>query len=627
MGEDLLLQLTAIVVLGAGAQWIAWRINLPSILLLLLFGIAAGPWLGWIRPDELFGPVLLPVVSLAVALILYEGGLTLRMSELSKVGATVRNLVTIGAALTWAISAAAAHWILGLPWSLAALLGAMLSVTGPTVIAPLLRHIRPKGPAGPILKWEGIVIDPIGAMLAVLVFETIELGGASGAGRHAMVAVLKTVFLGGGIGFVFAMVLTLVLARHWIADHLENAISLMLVLAAFTLANHVQHEAGLLAVTVMGFTLANQKWADIRHIAEFKENLRVLLISGLFIVLAARLEIAQVQAVLGSGLIFVAVLILLARPLSAWMCTMGTGLASRQRALIAWMAPRGIVAAAVASIFSFRLEERLAALGDSAEAALPFSAAQVDMLVPITFVTIIATVAVYGLSAPAVARWLGVAEANPQGVLFVGAPHWARLIALVLQREGIGVMLVDTNRDLVRAARMAGLPVHNGSVLAHSALDQIDLGGLGRLIAATPNNFVNVLSVQRFRHVFGKANCYQLATQADRPDAEKASYVRGRVAFGPEVTFAALASKVSAGFVAKATKLSEQFDHAAFLAEHGDDALPLFVINSQRRLLVLRSSEGLQPAAGDTLVCLIPPEDHPPSQSSVTLDPEGAGRT
>jgi NhaP-type Na+/H+ or K+/H+ antiporter len=608
LGEHLLLQLSAIVVLGAGAQWIAWRINLPSILLLLLFGIAAGPWLGWIRPDELFGPVLLPAASLAVALILYEGGLTLRMAELPKVGAAVRNLVTLGAALTLAIIAVAAHWILGLPWPLAALLGAVLSVTGPTVITPLLLHIRPKGPAGPILKWEGIVIDPIGAMLAVLVFETIELGATSGAGRHALIAVLKTVLLGGGIGFAMGMMLTLVLARHWIADHLENAISLMMVVAAFALANQVQHESGLLAVTVMGFTLANQKWADVQPIVEFKENLRVLLISALFIVLAARLEIAQVQAVLGSGLILVAVLILLARPLSAWICTMGARLAWRQRALIAWMAPRGIVAAAVASLFAFRLEERLAGPGDPAGAVLSFTAAQVQMLVPITFVTIIATVAVYGLSAPLLARWLGVAEANPQGVLFVGAPSWARQIALLLQREGIGVMLADTNRDLVREARMKGLPVHSGSVLSDSALDRLDLGGLGRLIAATPNNWVNVLSVQRFRHLFGKANCYQLATQSDRPATEKPSYAQGRIAFGPEVTFAALASKVASGFVAKATKLSEQFDYDAFLAEYGEGALPLFVINGQRNLTVLRSAEGLAPEAGDTLICLVPPE-------------------
>ncbi|MFQ5430137.1 MAG: cation:proton antiporter, partial [Phycisphaerae bacterium] len=232
MSDSILIAIAGIIVLGVSAQWIAWRIGLPSILLLLTFGIIAGPLTGWIRPGELFpDDLFFPVVSLAVALILYEGGLSLKVSELPKVGSVVRNLVSIGALLSWGIGALAAHVVLGLDVALSALLGAILVVTGPTVIGPLLRQIRPAGVVGPVLKWEGIVIDPIGALAAVLIYEAILIGEAKEASIYVALGVLKTLMLGSGIGLAAAGLLVLMLARYWIADHLQNAASLMLVLA------------------------------------------------------------------------------------------------------------------------------------------------------------------------------------------------------------------------------------------------------------------------------------------------------------------------------------------------------------------------------------------------------------
>ena len=471
MAESELIQLAGIIVLGAAAQWIAWRVGLPSILLLLTFGIIAGRWL---HPTELFGNLLFPMVSISVALILYEGGLTLKLAEFRKVGGVVRNLVTAGAAVTWLIGALAAHFVIGLDAGLSALLGAVVVVTGPTVIGPLLRQIRPSGPVGPILKWEGIVIDPIGALLAVLVFGIVS-GEAEGAAGHVAWGIAKTVVFGGGIGFLAAAILVVMIERYWIADFLQNAVSLMLVVAAFAVSNHIQHESGLLAVTVMGFVLANQKRADIEHIVEFKENLRVLLISALFIVLAARLEISQLLNVLGRGVAFAAVLVLVARPVCVLLATWRSDLSKAQRLFLGWMAPRGIVAAAVASVFALRLEtvwrerlERLEAAGDPAAAALSDQLAGVAQLVPVTFITIIASVALYGLTAPIVARRLGVAESNPQGILFAGAHAWIREAAALLQREGIAVLLIDSNRQNVHAARMAGLPTYAGSILSES---------------------------------------------------------------------------------------------------------------------------------------------------------------
>lgn len=249
--------------------------RIPSILLLLVFGIVAGPVLGWIDPDDMLGSLIYPVVSLAVAMILFEGGLSLSVKEFRAIGGVMAWLVTLGAAITWLVGAIAAHWILGLDWPLAILLGAVLVVTGPTVIGPMLRFIRPTGQTSAILKWEIIVIDPIGAMLAVLVIRVILESGTQPVMVVAGI-VLKTIAIGTLSGLLGALILGVCMKRDYIPDYLHNPVAVMFVVAAFTGANLLQSESGLLAVTIMGFALANQKAVSVQHIVEFKENLRVL---------------------------------------------------------------------------------------------------------------------------------------------------------------------------------------------------------------------------------------------------------------------------------------------------------------------------------------------------------------
>lgn len=593
MHETVLLAITGIVVLGISAQWLAAQIRLPSILLLLFFGLVAGPATGFLNPDALFGETLFPLVSLSVALILYEGGLSLKLSDLPKVGGVVRNLVTIGLLITWGVGALAARLIFGMDIGVAMLLGAVLVVTGPTVIGPLLRHLRPSGSVGPILMWEGIVIDPIGAVLAVLVFEAIAggtAGDAATAGFFAM-AVFKTIVLGGGLGVLVGVALTLLIERYWIPDFLQSAVSLMLVVGVFTGANWLQPESGLLAATLMGITLANQHRVDVRRIVEFKENLRVLLISSLFILLAARLEPTSLKAVGAGGALFVVLLVVVARPLAAFVSTVRSGLRTEERLVLAWMAPRGIVAAAVSSVFALRLAER--------------GYAGADLLVSITFLVIIATVAIYGLTSPLVARRLGVADPDPQGILFVGAHGWVRVLAALLQDKGFRILLVDSNRANITAARMAGLATYSGSILAEYAIAEMRLGGIGRLLAVTPNDSVNTLAVQRFTRVFGRANCYQLPPQREperKPALDK--HVQGRWLFAPELTNAALEQRFAQGATFKATRLSESFDFATFQSHYGETAAPLFVIVGGGRLNVVTADEAADPRPGDTLISL-----------------------
>jgi len=598
MAENLIVGLAIIIILGIGAEWLAWRLHLPSILLLLIFGFLAGPVVNLLDPDALFGNLLLPVVSLAVAIILFEGGLNLRIAELRKTGSVVRNLITIGILVTWLIGASAAYFILGLDIALAVLLGAILVVTGPTVIMPLLRYLRPSGQIGSILKWEGVVIDPIGAILAVIVFEVIVAGGKQETMTLVIFSLLKTVLFGGVIGVLGAIIVMQLLRRYWIPDFLHSVVTLMVVVAAFTASNLLQTDSGLLAVTVMGIVLANQKTVSVRHIMEFKENLRVLLISGLFIILAARLKMSDLAYISAGSLIFLAILMLVARPVSVVLSTLGSKLSWRERLFISWLAPRGIVAAAVSSVFALRLLED----------GYP----QAKLLVPLTFMIIIGTVVIYGLSASPLARWLKVAEPNPQGVLIVGGHSWARAIAHTLQEEGYKVLMVDANWANISAARMANVPTFYANILSQYAMDEIELNGIGRLMALTSDDQFNSLSALQFANVFGRAESYQLPpleSEEKKGRGTVSQHLRARLLFGPGMNYAYLNDRFTSGAVIKTTSLTEEFDYEGFKIYYGEKAIPLFLIDENGNLVIFTVDNPPRPRPGQKLISLIWPID------------------
>lgn len=590
MHQPILFSLTLIVVLGAAAQWLAWATRLPSILLLLLAGFLAGPLTGWIEPDQIFGKLLLPFVSLSVALILFEGGLSLRIREIKGVRAVVFALVTVGVVVTWVVAGAAAYYLLGFDVKMSALLGAILSVTGPTVVQPLLRHIRPIGLAGSILKWEGIVVDPVGAMLSVIVFE-IAFGDQLGKAAHHLITVLWRTVLSGGIGLAAAGVIVVTFKRYWVPDHLRNAVAMMLVVISFYASNRLQAESGLLAVSVMGIALGNQRWVDMRHVLEFKENLRVFLLSAIFILLSARIPMADLARTSLREIAFVVILIVIVRPASVFVSTLGSRLTWAERGLIACMAPRGIVAAAVASVFAFSLER--------------YGVAEGRLLVPIVFGTIVGTVLFYGLIGPIIARRLKLADSNPQGVLLVGAGLFSREVARVLQSLGFRVLAADTNRYEIRSAQMEGIPVYHGNVLSEEVGYELDLAGIGKMMAITPNDEVNQLAVETYSRVFGSANTFRLAPKpAVHPSTQRSESTPPRALFSAEATFGHLSDLCKRGAKAKATKLSSEFNYEAFRAEHGSAFIPLFVLNQAGQILVVRAGAQINPVAGDTIVTL-----------------------
>lgn len=589
MHESFVIGLVSVAVLGGAAQWLGWRLRLPAILLLLIFGVAAGPeGLGLVQTDAMFGDLLLPFVAISVAILLFEGALTLHLPELGERFGVVAKLVTVGTVVTWVLGGVGAHYVLGLSWSLSVLVGAVLTVTGPTVVIPLLRQIRPTGPGGAVLKWEGILIDPIGAVLAVLVFEGLIDGGA----MPAVLGIGKTIFAGTVFGILPAWILTVCLARYWIPDHLHSASALGLALLGYALANLFQHEAGLMAVTVMGVTLANQRRVDLSHIMEFKENLQVLLISALFILLAARVRWEELREIGAPEFLFLGLLILVVRPIGVALSTAGSNLPHVDRLFVAAMAPRGVVAAAVTAIFALRLEEE--------------GFAGAERLVPIVFFVIAGTVAIYGLLGRPLAHRLGVADKNPNGILIVGAHGFARALARALRDLGVPILVVDTNARHVGAARLEGLSVYHGSVLSDQADEELDMPGLGRVFAMTANDEVNALSARHFVHLFGRENLFQLATtrKAAEGSAELGSELRARVLFGDGVTFDVLQQRFREGYEFVPTVLDDELGLEEWRKAAGEDALPVLAVDPEGRVKVATKAHPLEPVPGDTLVAL-----------------------
>ncbi|MNX78790.1 K(+)/H(+) antiporter NhaP2 [compost metagenome] len=586
--------------IGAAAllcQWLAWRLKLPAILFLLLTGILAGPGLHLLDPQEMFGPLLMPLVSLAVALILFEGSLTLHLSEWREIGSVVHRLVTIGALSTWVVIAVATHWLLDFDWMLAILFGSLTLVTGPTVIVPMLRVVRPKASIANILRWEGIVIDPIGALLAVVVYSFI-IASAEGNGLKESLLTFGGVILCGSLfGILGGWLLGTLIRRQWLPEYLHNLAALAAVLGIFIIANEVMHESGLLAVTLMGMWLANMKGVDVRHILHFKENLSVLLISGLFILLAARLDL---DAMIGLGplvLILLLVIQLIARPLNVLISTAGSSLSWRERALLGWIAPRGIVAAAVSAIFAIRLHEA------GHEGAL--------LLVPLTFAVIIGTVVLQSATARPLARLLKVAEPAPSGFLIIGANGPARTLGKALQQLGSRVLLTDSSWENIRAARMEGLPTYFGNPASQHADAHLDLVGLGHLLALSPSGEMNTLALMRFRHDFGHQRMFGLASgqESRRTDKHRTSLEhRGNQLGSVALTYGKFASQLSQGAELYSTTLTDGFGWEDYRTLHGDRATLLFLRDDSGWVHVVTPDSSLKPAAGWTLLALIQPE-------------------
>ncbi len=585
---------TAVILLvGMVAQWIGSRLRVPAIVFLLLAGVLLGPVGGVLDPDATYGDLLFPVVSLAVAVILFEGSLTLGHAGLRAAGAIVTRLLTVGAAVTLVGGAFAAELVLGVERRLAWLVASVLIVTGPTVIGPLVRSIGLRGRVGRILEAEGILIDPMGAVLTVLLFEALF-----GTGERSTVATLLVAVAAGiGFGLVAAGLLTVLLSRFLLPDHLQSVATLAVVLAAFAAADHVQAESGLLAVTTAGVALGAQRRAHVKDILAFNETLGTLFISGVFVVLAARITGETLSDVGAPTLLFLAVMVLVVRPIAVALSTLGSDLERNGRLFLAATAPRGIVAAAISSLFALRLAETGSADG--------------QVLVTATFTVIAGTVLLSGFGARPLASRLGLIDTGVGPVLIVGAGTFPRSLAATLNDLGedvdVHALLIATDEEDRRAAKMGGLAHTSGSVLEAATWERAGVADASVVLALDRTDEVNTVAARHAASVVGRRNTFQAPLDPSPRRTVAPVEVVGRPLFAHDATVAELERRVCDGWKVRATPFTEAFDWREYHRVH-PRAIPLAVVRNGR---VTWLEAGHQPkvGSGGVVVALTPPRD------------------
>ncbi len=581
--HDFLPIVAAIGVLGLGAQWLAWRFNLPAIVLMAAAGLIAGPLTGFLWPDDyiaggpgpmelVFGDLFRPMIALAVAVILFEGGITLNISELRGLSRGVFRFVLPGVPIAWFLGALAAYYIAGLSWGAAILFAGIMIVTGPTVIMPLLRQARLEPRTAALLKWEGIVNDPIGALIAVFVAQAIALDVTTPA--FALIFKAVGAFIGAAaLGVLLGKLIAEGFQRGLVPEFLKPAILLSLVLVCFVLGDLIQKEAGLLAVTAMGVTLANARLASINELRLFKENIAVLFVSGVFVILTANLTPDDLKLLDVQAFIFVGAMLFVVRPASVLLSTVGAGLTLKERALLGWIAPRGIVAVAISTFFA----AELVAMGDQTA----------ERIGPLAFLMVFATVVFHGFTIGPLARRLGLASKDMPGVLISGSSPWSVALAGRLKDMGVPVLISDPSWRRLQAARLAGIPTYYGELLAEVSERHIDFNRYGTLLALSDNEAHNALLCTDFAPEFGRASIFQANTQA-RDDKDRQAMphtLRGRTFPPSGAPIYALDQMLAEGGAFQRTRLTAEYSPDRYMADLGEGGELIAVVRKGALIL------------------------------------------
>ncbi len=515
-----MVELASIIILGIFAQWIAWKVKVPAILPLILIGLMVGPistlWTEdgtkWLAPtySSLTNRGIFPqeylfyFVSLAIGIILFEGGLTLKRREITGVGSAIVRLITIGSLITFIGAGLAAHFIMNLSWPISFLFAALIIVTGPTVIAPILQNVPLNRNVATVLKWEGILIDPIGALVAVLVFEFIRSSeGGMAFTSHAFIAFFRTLLIGSALGGMAGFALYQLIKNELIPHYLLNVFTLAFVLMIFVFADVLEHESGLLAVVSMGTVLGNMDVPRLNEILSFKESLSILLISMLFILLAANITMDELALILNNWRSFAlfAFVALILRPIGVFASTYDSDLRFKEKLFISWVGPRGIVAAGIASLFGITLAR------NGVEGA--------EYITPLVFMIVLGTVILNATTARLVARILKVTLDASNGILIIGSNQASRVLGKYLQDNNRHVVIVDNNNASIRKAQEEGLEAFVSNIYTDDLSDHIELTDIGYLLAMTSSMDVNKYAVKKYRQLFGEMGTYRIMSTAE----------------------------------------------------------------------------------------------------------------
>lgn len=593
-GLDPVAALAVIGCLGVGAQWVAWRLKVPAIVLMLAAGILAGPVFGVLDPARDMGTLMAPMISIAVAVILFEGGLTLNRYSLRDAASGVLRLVIIGAPVGWLLSTLALHYVAGLGWASSTVFGGIMIVTGPTVIAPLLRQAKlAKRPAA-LLQWEAIVNDPIGALAAVLAFEYVMVVNLATSFEHAMLSLAVGIVLALGLGAAGGYGLSASFRRGWVPEYMKVPVLVIVIVGIFAASNLVLHESGLLAVTVMGIWMANADLPSYQEIRRFKEHATVLLVSGVFIILAASVDLDQLMDLDLSALLFVASIVLLVRPLTVMTSLLGSTIPWRERVLVAFTGPRGVVLVAVAGLFGVRLTE--------------VGIADADQIAPLAFALVMVTVVLHGFSLKPLARALDLAGGVRPGVLIVGGNSWGTTLANALHRADVPVLLADRNMRNLRAARDLGVPTYFGDILSEAAEHHLDVHNYEFLIAVTDNDAYNTLVTTDWGPEFGRANVFQTARDKESWSRYALPASLGGRTLANGTGFGDLLDKVRAGWTCRTTTISTEYAIDQFRADR-PDAVMIAVIGETGKIRFFNSDDMGKIPAGSRVLHFSKPRD------------------
>lgn len=569
-GQSVIFACALIGTLGVGAQWLAWRLQAPAIVLMSLSGLAVGPL--WsvafgeplLNPQATFGDVFRPIVSLAVAVILFEGGLVLKFENLREAGAAVRRMIFIGGPLAWFLGAFAARYAAGLDWASAIVFAGVMVVTGPTVIIPLLRQSKLGGRPAQFLKWEGIVNDPIGALFAVAAFEFIRVASQGQSLFGAGVLIIFAASYGIVLGLLFGWIIAKAFREGWTPEYLKAPLILASIILCYTLAEMFQKEIGLIAVTAYGMTLGNSKLAGLTELQKFKEDIAILLVSGVFVMLTADLTPATIsQAINFNTLAFLFCMLFVVRPLSVWIATFGT-LSRNEAILLGWIAPRGIVAVAVTGLFGSLLVDL------SREGRFFFSGA--DQITPLAFAMVFTTVVMHGFTIGPLSRALGLARKEKPGVLIVGANAWSVEFAKALEQSDVEVIVADSNYRRLKSSRDAGLDIFMGEVLSEDAEIKLDHARFSTVIALSTNDSYNALVCSHFAAEVGRHMVFQLSINDDEENDDRglSSNARGRTLIRRGRTYDSLIRDQYRGWEFARTRLTDQYSLEDFRKDRPD---------------------------------------------------------
>ncbi|TYB89755.1 sodium:proton antiporter [Oceaniovalibus sp. ACAM 378] len=532
-------------VLGVGAQWLAWKLRMPAIVFMLAIGVLAGPVTGIFDPMRDIGPLTGPMISLAVAVILFEGGLTLNFQSLRDAAEGVRRLVFIGAPVGWLTSTLALRWGAGLSWESAAVFGGIMIVTGPTVIAPLLRTARLSRRPAALLQWEAIVNDPLGALAAVLAFTVVLVLNTATTAGDAVGAFFFGIGVATALGLAAGWGLARSYKRAWVPEYMKVPLLFVTLLGTFAASDAVLHESGLLAVTVMGIVIANSGLASYEELRRFKEHATVLLVSGVFILLAASLDFAALGQLTWRAGLFVALVVLVARPLTVMIALAFTSLPMKERLLVALTGPRGVVLVAVAGLFGTRLADLGVADG--------------ALIGPMSFVLVAVTVVLHGFTLAPMARWLGLVASEKPGLLIVGGSRWSVGLAEVLAKHDIPVLIADPNRSHLARARAADIPTFFGDILSEVAEHRVEINRFDTVITATDNDAYNTLVATDLAPEFGREKVWQLTREKSEFTRNQLPASLGGQEFSGGETYNGMSRLMWEGWKFRATRLTEEF--------------------------------------------------------------------